>query len=92
MTYIVIALLVLFTVREAFTIRERNKLLNRLMAKDYAQYRYYEDKWKGDLKEVERIRDEGRAEAKTEGESGKPGESGKADLSTFEEDWEEEDK
>jgi hypothetical protein len=89
MAYLVIALLVLFTVREAFTIRERNKLLNRLMAKDYAQYRYYEDKWKGDLKEVERIRDESRAEAKPEPESGK---ADTVDLSKFDEDWEEEDK
>jgi len=64
--YILIAVLILYVVSEAFHRQERSKLLNRLTAKDYAQYKYYEDKWKGDLKEVEQVRDEARDDRKEE--------------------------
>lgn len=66
MPYIIIALLVLYVVSEAFHRIERDKLLNRLMAKDYKEYRYYADKWKGDLKEVATVREETREELKEE--------------------------
>jgi len=64
MPYIVIALIVLYVVSEAFNRVERTKLLNRLMAKDYKEFKYYENKWKGDLKEIEKVREENREERK----------------------------
>jgi hypothetical protein len=71
MPYLIIALLVLYVVNEAFNRIERTKLLNRLMAKDYKEFKYYEDKWKGDLKEIEVAREEvheDRKETKKEAE------------------------
>jgi hypothetical protein len=62
MPYLIIALLVLYAVSEAFNRRERGKLLNRIMAKDLPQFKYYEDKFKKDMAEVERVRDEAREE------------------------------
>ena len=41
---------------------ERKKLLNRVMAKDYEQYQYYEKKYGADIKEVKKVRDEARQE------------------------------
>jgi len=64
MPYIVIALIALYVVSEAFNRVERTKLLNRLMAKDYKEFKYYENKWKGDLKEIEKVREENREERK----------------------------
>jgi len=78
--------MVLFILREAFNSRERRELLNRLMARDYAQYRYFEDKWKPDLKAIEDIRKEDKAAAKAPAKAKKEG-----DLSMFEEPWDEED-
>jgi hypothetical protein len=62
MPYLIIALLVLYAVSEAFNRRERGKLLNRIMAKDLPQFEYYENKFKKDVAEVERVRDEAREE------------------------------
>jgi len=64
--YIVIAALALYVISEVFHRRERGKLLNRLMAKDYKEFKYYEDKWKGDLKEIATVREETREELKEE--------------------------
>jgi len=64
--YILIAVLALYVVSEVFHRRETEKLLNRLMAKDYKEFKYYEDKWRGDLKEIEKVRDETREELKEE--------------------------
>jgi len=64
--YILIAVLVLYAVSEVFNRRERTKLLNRIMAKDLPQFKYYEDKWKGDLKEIKSVREETREELKEE--------------------------
>jgi len=64
--YIIIAVLVLYVVNEVFHRRERGQLLNRLMAKDYKEFRYYQEKWPGDLKEIEKVRDETREELKEE--------------------------
>ena len=38
--------------------KNMEKLLDRLFSKDIDQYKYYQDKWKGDLKELERVREE----------------------------------
>ena len=64
MTYIVIALIALFIISEAFNRLERTKLVNRIMAKDYAQFQYYETKFKKDVAEVEATREEAREERK----------------------------
>jgi len=66
MPYLIIALLVLHVVSEVFHRRERGQLLNRLMAKDYKEFRYYQDKWKGDLGEIAKVREETREELKEE--------------------------
>lgn len=82
--YLILALLALFAIREVFIVRERDKLLNRIMAKSYSEYRYYEDKWKGDLKEIDKVREDTREEFKQAAEEP---ENPANDLSKFEEDW-----
>ena len=42
--------------------RERRELNNRLMAKDFKEYKYYEKKFDKDIKEDEKIHDEARTE------------------------------
>jgi hypothetical protein len=64
--YILIAVFVLYVVSEAFHRIERTRLLNRLMARDLPQFKYYEDKWKDDLKEIAAAREETREERKEE--------------------------
>jgi hypothetical protein len=64
--YILIAVFVLYVVSESFHRIERTRLLNRLMARDLPQFKYYEDKWKGDLKEIAAVREETREELKEE--------------------------
>lgn len=70
---------------------ERNKLLNRLMAKNYQEFEYYDKKYEKDLKEVESLRDESRRD-RTTGDSEPvqpPDESAEAEriIAAFEEDW-----
>jgi hypothetical protein len=84
--FLIAGFIVVLLVNEAFHRVERTRLLHRIMAKDYKDYRYFEDKWQGDLKEVETVREEAHAEVKKEAESGKKG----PDLTDFEEPWEEE--
>lgn len=62
--YILIAVLAIYVVSEAFNRVERAKLLNRIMARDLPQFKYYEDKWKGDLKEAKAVQEESREERK----------------------------
>ena len=62
--YILIAVIVLFTISEVFNRRERAKLLNRIMAKNLPEFQYYETKFKKDVAEVEKVRDEAREERK----------------------------
>lgn len=81
MVYIVIAVIALYAASEISHRLERAKLLNRLMARDYGQFKYFEDKWKPDLKAVEEAR---AAEVKASSTEKKQ------DLSQFEDDWEEE--
>lgn len=44
--------------------KERDKLLNRIMSKNYEQYEYYEKKYDKDLDEVEKLREEDHADRK----------------------------
>ena len=44
--------------------KERDKLLDRIMAKNYEQYEYYEKKYEKDLDEVEKLREEEHTERK----------------------------
>lgn len=39
---------------------ERERLIDRIMAKDYQEFEYYDKKYQGDLDEVEKLRDEDR--------------------------------
>ena len=51
--------------------KERDELLNRLMARDLPQFQYYQTKFKQDVAEVKAVQDENREErkeAKKEGE------------------------
>jgi len=69
--YILIAVLVLYVVNEVFHRKERDELLNRLMARDLPQFQYYQTKFKQDVAEVKAVQDENREErkeAKKEGE------------------------
>jgi hypothetical protein len=45
---------------ELLNYRRIEKLMNRIMAKDYAEFKYYEDKWKPDIKELKEVREETR--------------------------------
>jgi cell division protein FtsL len=42
--------------------RDTKELLNRIMAKDYKEYEYFEKKYEKDVKEEENIREEARKE------------------------------
>jgi hypothetical protein len=59
--YILIGVIVLQELAFWF---ERKKLLNRIMARDYEQFEYYDKKYNEDIKEVKKIRDEAREERK----------------------------
>jgi len=81
--------------------RREERLLNRLMAKDYREYRYYEKEHTKDVEEKEAIRDEAREErdefrkeTKLDEEIKRAGEQD-ADapkIEDFEEEWEKEEK
>lgn len=43
-------------------LKQVDKLLNRLMAKSYQEFEYYDKKFKGDIDEVEALRSEARNE------------------------------
>lgn len=81
--YIVIAVLALYVISESFNRRERGKLLNRLMAKNLPEFKYYEDKWKGDLKEISTVREETREELKEELKMAKKEEGDEGDEDLF---------
>lgn len=42
--------------------KERKTLLNRVMARNYEEFKYYEEKYPGDVKEVKGLREEARIE------------------------------
>lgn len=68
-----------------------DKMLDRILSKDLDQYKYYQDKWKGDLKELERVREEAhRPEVPDEIDreiKAEKSKEGKVNLDDFEEDW-----
>lgn len=70
--------------------KERDKLLDRIMAKNYEQYEYYQKKYERDLEEVERIREEEHKEMeKARMEDGQDVET-EVDFDKFNEELEEE--
>lgn len=86
-----IAIFCWYVVSDIFNRLERNKLLNRLMARNYQEYEYYDKKYKKDLKEVESLRDESRRD-RTTGDIEPiqpPDEAAATDriIAAFEEDW-----
>ena len=87
--YLMFGLLLLVFFYHAYRESKRDKqlesVLNRLMSRDYGEYRYYQDVWEKQIKQAERERKKQVEEAQIS--SPKPLEE---DLSAFEEDWEEE--
>ena len=81
------AVVLWFIVKDAINHRRTDKLLNRIMAKNYEEYNYYEEKYPGDLKELDRIRDESRVERKEFTEKDVFQEDSGIDVTQFEEDW-----
>ena len=43
--------------------KERKELLNRIMAKSYEQYEYFQKMFKGEVDEVKKLREDARAKA-----------------------------
>lgn len=73
--------------------RERTKLLNRIMARDYKEFEYFDKKFKSDVDEEVNLRKETRqmiAETDASSEAATPPEVKKF-LSEVEEDWTESD-
>lgn len=92
--YIIFGLLILYAVSEIFHRRERKSLLNRIMSKDYGEYKYFVDKYPKDLKEVERIRKEVRKQPANEIDFSKNPEDEKAYekfVKGLEEEWSEDE-
>jgi len=88
----IVALVVGYLVSELSHRRTEATLLNRIMAKNYQEFEYYEKKYDKDLKELDHLRDESRDERKNEAmEEPVFSEMGNTNLSGFEEDWEEEE-
>ena len=76
-------------------IKERKSLLNRIMARDFEQYEYYENMFKGEIKELKEQRDEVKKEYKEDAEDkkeeGKEYEKEIAFIEGTDEDWSEEE-
>jgi hypothetical protein len=64
MQAIAIVLLALFVAQQVLYWRREEKLLNRLMARDYKEFQYFEEKYPKDVAEVEKLREEARDERK----------------------------
>ena len=88
-TLIPIVAIAIFVVQQVWCEWRVNRLVDRLMAKNFEEFKYYKHKYPGDLKEIEKLRKDVREENKnpveTEIQFHKP-ETIKA-LSRFEEDW-----
>jgi len=50
-------ILIVFVAFEVLHYFERAKLLNRIMAKDYGEYKYFEERHKSDIKAVNKLRE-----------------------------------
>lgn len=88
---VILVFIALVAISEGFHRRERGELLNRLMSRDYAQFRYYEDKWKGDVKAIEQAREDDRKAATAEEAEGEVIGKPKVHLKDFEDFAAEED-
>ena len=75
--------------------KERKSLLNRLMARNYEQFQYYEQMFKGEVEELKKDRDEVREEKTEDDEIKKEMDlkykKEKKFIEGTDEDWEEED-
>lgn len=88
---IIVSLFSFLIIKDFWHERRLDKLLNRLMSRNYAEFRYYQDKWEKDVKDIEHLREETR----------KGSEENKGDKTVdlrkffnpdeFEEDWKEEE-
>lgn len=87
--YIFYALLAWLIVSDFLNRHERTKLLNRLMARNYQEYEYYDKKYKGDLKEVEALRDESRDDRLSEDDVAQEAvdKEDQRIIDAFDEDW-----
>ena len=85
------ALFIWHIASELLNRKERDRTLNRLMAKDFPEFNYYDKKYQTDLKEVELLRDDERKEREVkaeEKEQGVPDEDAvNRFVKGFEEEW-----
>ena len=64
-----------------------NKMLNRLMSRNYEEYKYYQEKYPRDLKEVDRLRQESKQGDRKEVELQFHDPNTEKLLAKFEEEW-----
>jgi hypothetical protein len=72
--------------------KERNQLLNRIMARNYEEFKYYEEKYPKDIGELQKIRQEERKERGRDNTTppdimGDEAEAVARKIDGFEEDW-----
>ena len=73
--------------------KERKTLLNRVMARNYEEFKYYEEKYPGDIKEVKGLREEARTEREETKSTTEPLDEARAKefAGNLEEDWDSEE-
>lgn len=78
--------------REHWHNKEKKIMLNRCMARNYQEYEYYNKAFKGEVKEMEKLRDEARDDRQVEEmeEEVTPREEANI-LGSFDEDWDKDD-
>ncbi len=94
LSFIIIGVLILWSIYQDIKFEKREKtLLNRLMAKDYKEYNYFETGYRRDIAESEKIRAELRKKREQAGKYEEEAVSKKSStsLSEFEEDWRDEE-
>jgi hypothetical protein len=84
------ALFLWHIVSELLNRKERDRTLNRLMAKNFQEFNYFDKKYDTDLKEVELLRDEERQEREIKAEEKEQGLPDDKALETFVKGFEEE--
>lgn len=88
--YIIYILLAYIIYRDIIYDHRLNKLLNRIMAKNYEEFQYYDKKYETDLKEVKALRDEAREERIEDIQQGLDEAENKEAtrvINAFDEDW-----
>jgi len=85
--YIIYILLAYIIYRDVVYDHRLNKLLNRVMSKNYQEFEYYDKKYPGDLKEVDALRNEARDERKIDVPEDKEDIETREILEAFDEDW-----